>query len=101
MGNLATGLRKIPVVMDDREPREIMRSVFESFDSISLSIQRLPVGDYLVDEFLLVERKTYSDLVCSIIDGRFFDQAVRLARADQAAAFVVEIGAEELHSTNM
>lgn len=101
MSDPTTGSRKIPVVMDDREPREIMASVFASFDFLSLSIRRLSVGDYLVDEFLLIERKTYSDLVCSIIDGRLFDQAVRLSQAEQPAAFVVEITAEDLQSTHM
>ncbi|HEU4603939.1 MAG TPA: ERCC4 domain-containing protein [Steroidobacteraceae bacterium] len=97
----ASGVRKIPVVMDDREPRHIMTPVFASFDSVSLSVERLSVGDYLVDDFLLVERKTYSDLVCSIIDGRLFDQAVRLSQADRPAALVVEISAGQLQNTSM
>lgn len=39
----------------------------------------MELGDYLVDGRILVERKTLQDLEESIIDGRLFDQGMRLA----------------------
>ncbi|MCU7920900.1 MAG: hypothetical protein KZQ95_21465 [Candidatus Thiodiazotropha sp. (ex Epidulcina cf. delphinae)] len=50
-------------------------------DEFSISIRRLEVGGYEVDGRFLVERKTLSDLMMSIMDGRLFRQACRLAEA--------------------
>lgn len=41
--------------------------------------QRLSLGDYLIDERLLIERKSMLDLCESIKDGRLFTQAQRMA----------------------
>jgi ERCC4-type nuclease len=40
---------------------------------------RLAAGDYLIDDEVLVGRKTVGDFVASLIDGRLFPQAARLA----------------------
>jgi len=47
-------------------------------EKVSLVIERLPLGDYLIDEVLLIERKTLPDLAAPIKDGRLFGQAHRL-----------------------
>lgn len=51
---------------------------------------RLRLGDYLLDNRLLFERKTLADLVTSIISGRLFSQALRLAAAPLRPAMVLE-----------
>jgi DNA excision repair protein ERCC-4 len=45
------------------------------------SFRHLAMGDYLIDERILVERKTLPDLAASIKDGRLFAQAKRLAKS--------------------
>lgn len=62
---------------------------------------RLPVGDYLVDEALLFERKTLLDLVASIKDGRLFAQGLRLANASCRAALILEGGSQALAQSGM
>ena len=46
---------------------------------VEAHICSLPLGDYVVDGRLLVERKTIADLAASVCDGRLFRQARRLA----------------------
>jgi len=53
-------------------------------------VTRLRLGDYLLDNRLLFERKTLADLVTSIISGRLFSQALRLAAAPLRPAMILE-----------
>lgn len=51
---------------------------------------QLPVGDYVVSDRVVVERKTGADLAASIKDRRLFEQIERLAEAYEAVVVVVE-----------
>lgn len=51
---------------------------------------RLKLGDYLLDNRFLFERKILVDLVTSIISGRLFSQALRLAAAPLRPAMTLE-----------
>lgn len=53
-------------------------------------VGRLPVGDYSVDDSLLVERKTTRDFAISVKNGRIFRQARRLAAQPARSCFVLE-----------
>jgi Fanconi anemia group M protein len=39
---------------------------------VDISIDELPAGDYLINENILVERKTKDDFVLSLINNRLF-----------------------------
>ncbi len=80
----------IPVVVDDREQESQVVSALAEIEGVELSVSRLASGDYLVNERLLFERKTLADLMQSIIDGRLFRQAIRLASADPAPVLLLE-----------
>ena len=69
----------IRIVVDDRECRGEVLPVLQADDRFSVQVERLACGDYLIDARLLFERKTLPDLVKSIISGRLFKQALRLA----------------------
>ena len=51
---------------------------------------RLPAGDYVLSDRVVVERKTGADLAASIKDRRLFEQIERLAEAYEAVVIVVE-----------
>jgi ERCC4-type nuclease len=51
---------------------------------------RLPTGDYLIDDRVLVERKTHADFVASLIDGRLFPQVACLARSEYRSLMLLE-----------
>jgi len=70
-------------------------------EEVSLVVRRLPLGDYLIDEILLTERKTLPNLVASIKDGRLFRQAHRLASSPLRKALILEGTAADLAGSGM
>src|SRR3712207_8568162 len=52
--------------------------------------EQLPVGDYVLSDRVVVERKTGADLAASIKDRRLFEQIERLGEAYPAVVLVVE-----------
>jgi len=44
----------------------------------------------LIDDRVLVERKTHADFVASLIDGRLFPQVARLARSEYRSLMLIE-----------
>ncbi len=55
-----------------------------------MRIGRLVVGDYRVEESVLIERKTTSDFAQSLVTGRLFEQAARMERSDLRPAYILE-----------
>jgi Fanconi anemia group M protein len=73
---------EVSIVVDDRENApELLLSLREEYE-ISCTVQRLPLGDYrLQGTGILVERKREDDFAASVISGRLFSQASRLAKS--------------------
>ena len=55
-----------------------------------IRMERLAVGDYIIDGGLVIERKTYADFATSIVDGRLFPQAAALARSPHRPILLLE-----------
>lgn len=91
----------VHVVADDREEGGGVVEVLRRMEDVTLEIERLSLGDYLVDDWLHVERKTLPDLVVSIADGRFFRQASRLVSELERAVVVLEGTARDLADSDM
>jgi DNA excision repair protein ERCC-4 len=91
----------IAVLMDDREPRDAMQRALAEVGGLTAEIGHLAVGDYLIDDTLLVERKTYGDLVQSIIDGRLFHQAHRLSVSGHPVLMILEGNETDLWQSKM
>jgi ERCC4-type nuclease len=64
------------VIADDRERKGEIIQFLSEMKNVSLGIKRLSLGDYVVDNRLVFERKTLQDFALSIIDGRLFRQAM-------------------------
>ncbi len=92
---------KIKIIADDRERNSGVLSALRSDGCCDLKIHRMPVGDYLIDERVLVERKTLPDLVASIKDGRLFRQALRLVEAEPWCVIVLEGTVSDLTGSGM
>ncbi|MCK4327529.1 MAG: DEAD/DEAH box helicase [Candidatus Diapherotrites archaeon] len=87
---------KVTIFVDNRErasgiTRELMRN-----DGIAIKPMQLPVGDFLVSERVVVERKSANDFVQSMIDGRLFGQAQALK--DNFRNPIILIEGEDLYS---
>ncbi len=68
------------IMVDDRERGPEILSALRARPGVEVAVQRLRIGDYEVDDRLLVERKTIADFALSVIDTRLFRQARALTR---------------------
>jgi DNA excision repair protein ERCC-4 len=55
-----------------------------------IRMERLAIGDYLIDGGIVIERKTYADFATSLLDGRLFPQAAALARSPHRPIILLE-----------
>ena len=88
-------LKKLRIVVDEREKKSGIPDILKGI-GINLEIKTLPVGDYIVAPETIVERKTISDLVSSIFDGRLFDQCNRLKKHYQFPILLIEGDMDEI-----
>jgi Fanconi anemia group M protein len=56
----------------------------------NVQMARLKAGDYLIDDEILIERKTIVDFSTSLVDGRLFPQASRLAHSPHRSVVLIE-----------
>ena len=77
------------VIVDERERGSRVPEELKKFD-VFVKFDTLIVGDYLISSDVVVERKTASDFINSIIDGRLFDQAGRLKDSYERPIIIVE-----------
>ena len=78
------------VTMDTREQAEDLARELVQTHGFELRRALLPLGDYWIGDATLVERKTTRDFALSILDGRLFAQAYRLATRSEHAIVVIE-----------
>jgi ERCC4-type nuclease len=90
----------LEIVADDREPESVLNAL-KALPAVEVSVARLELGDYRVGDDLLVERKTLVDFAVSVVDGRFFSQALRLARSEKRSLMILEGRGSDLASTGI
>jgi DNA excision repair protein ERCC-4 len=89
------------IEVDDRESAGAVLPALRESAEFHVEVVRLPLGDYRVDGRLLFERKTLTDLVAAIKDGRLFRQALRLAATPLRSAIILEGNGRELAGCGM
>ena len=80
----------VHIIADDRECKSGVIASLSEMENVKVRMQRLSVGDYRIGKRVLVERKTLRDFAISIIDGRLFNQMVRLANSDSSGVLILE-----------
>ena len=83
------------IAVDDRERTSRVKTALRRKGNVQISIKRLPLGDYQVDDTLLVERKTFADFALSVRDCRLFTQVGRLTRQRNMRACLILEGTPE------
>jgi len=89
------------ILIDDRESKAGVVDALRRDPQAVVRLQRLPVGDYLLDDSFLFERKTLVDLAASIKDGRLFRQGLRLASASARGVVILEGSSRDLAQSRM
>jgi ERCC4-type nuclease len=82
------------VIVDKRERNDILLSKLEQLGG-ELVFDTIESGDYVISERIGIERKTVTDFEKSIIDGRLFEQALRL-KANYALPILIIEGDADL-----
>ncbi len=80
------------IVVDHREIRSGVPAALAAHPDVRVTLHHLALGDYRVDDALVVERKTLTDFACSVRNGRLFAQASRLARSEHARPCLIVEG---------
>lgn len=91
----------VRIQADDREKQSGMVDLLQLHPQFDLSIKRMCYGDYLVDGWLIVERKQINDLLVSIIDGRLFHQAKLLAQSPYKSLLIIEGRASDIQNSKI
>lgn len=73
------------VIIDSREAELIIQSKLILGDKMDefVKIEPLHLGDIMISDKIIIERKQWSDLASSIIDGRYKEQSARLLQAKE------------------
>lgn len=71
------------VIIDSRECELIVQLKLILGENLNETIQIEPLhlGDIMISDKIIIERKQWSDLACSIVDGRYKEQSERLLKA--------------------
>ncbi|MBN2094692.1 MAG: hypothetical protein JW727_01465 [Candidatus Aenigmarchaeota archaeon] len=80
---------KCRVKVDKREIKSGIVDYLKTNNCI-VEEEQLQIADYIVSDRVAIERKTYSDLISSIMDGRIFPQARELANNFEKPLLLVE-----------
>ncbi len=77
------------IYADIREEKSGIPSLLER-EGLLVVRKQLDIGDYVISDKIVVERKTATDFAHSLFDGRLFDQASRMSEAFPIIVYVVE-----------
>jgi Fanconi anemia group M protein len=75
------------IVCDFRE-KDVIKFL-KSFGA-KVSEVNLAIGDFVISNDTVIERKTHNDFISSIIDGRIFEQANKMKKNFENAVIIVE-----------
>lgn len=79
----------ISVTIDHREKLSGLPELLAS-EEVELNYKTLTAGDYLVNDEVLIERKTANDFALSVLSGRLFRQCSKLRSGGKVCLIIVE-----------
>lgn len=87
---------KIKIIVDYREKNSLVAPylIKENFD---VEFRELKIGDYIVKD-TIIERKTISDFISSMINGRLFRQIEELKQFENKLLIIEGISKHEIYS---
>jgi len=80
---------KITIVADNREKRSGVPGLLAEKD-IDVKMAQLSVGDYMINDEIVIERKTKEDFVQSILNKHLFDQCSKLRKTRMIPLIIVK-----------
>ena len=81
--------KNIKIIADHREnPSGIPQILLES--GIELTINTLKTGDYLINNQIIIERKTKEDFILSLMQNRLFKQCANIKKTNYHQILLIE-----------
>jgi Fanconi anemia group M protein len=78
------------IKVDIRELESGVYKILKDKIGANIAVENLNFGDYVINNNVVIERKTTTDFVNSIIDGRLFRQALGLKRYYERPLVLIE-----------
>lgn len=90
---------KVIIYVDTREQASNVVIELKNYEDALIQVKQLEVGDFVLSDEVVVERKTIEDFLGSIIDGRLFSQLVMMSSNYPAPLIILEGNPHELYTT--
>lgn len=78
----------VEIFIDSRESEELSELVGQH--GIKVNLKQLDIGDILISNRVVIERKTSNDFESSIIDNRLFEQATKMSENYDIPILIIE-----------
>ncbi|MCX6775252.1 MAG: helix-hairpin-helix domain-containing protein [Candidatus Micrarchaeota archaeon] len=79
----------VEIFVDEKENRGTIGEILKEL-GVVVRVKTLPVGDFIISDRAVIERKTRSDFESSIIDGRLFKQAENMIDNFEKCIVIIE-----------
>ncbi|MFH1390879.1 MAG: DEAD/DEAH box helicase [Candidatus Diapherotrites archaeon] len=89
---------QIIIYVDSREQASSVTVKLSKMDAV-IKVKQLEVGDFVLSDEVVVERKTIEDFLSSLIDGRLFNQLTMMSSNYNAPLIILEGNHDELYTT--
>jgi len=86
----------ILIFVDSREQASNAVRELSKFDNVSVKVKQLEIGDYVLSDEVIIERKTTEDFLTSMLDGRLFSQLIDLSANCKKPLMIVEGNKKDL-----
>jgi DNA excision repair protein ERCC-4 len=82
----------VKIAVDAREAPSGVMAALEAWDGVETCLTRLGAGDYLVNGWIIAERKTAGGFVEDLVSGRLFRQVKKLKGFQGRSFMIIEEG---------
>ncbi|MCR4335442.1 MAG: DEAD/DEAH box helicase [archaeon] len=89
---------QIIIYVDSREQASGVTIKLSKMDAV-IKVKQLEVGDFILSDKVVVERKTIEDFLSSLIDGRLFNQLTMMSSNYDSPLIILEGNHDELYTT--
>ena len=86
---------KILIYADHREQASQVTKLLQEKGAF-VKVRQLEIGDYVISNDIIIERKTIDDFITSMLDGRLFNQLIKMNENYKMPLMLVEGSQKEL-----
>ncbi len=89
---------KVLIYVDTREQQSGVLEALVGKQAL-IKVQQLEIGDYVLSDQIVIERKTTEDFLSSMLDGRLFDQCLKMSSNYEMPLMIIEGNPADLYTS--